>query len=63
MSSACERFPADRRIGEARTFHGGHDWLAEHGVDVVVLDDEECVRMMSEFVERNPQLWNEDIGR
>lgn len=50
-------------IGEARTFHGGHDWLAEHGVEVVVLDDAECVRMMTEFVEHNPGLWNEDIGR
>src|SRR5437762_5425081 len=27
-------------VGEAQTFHGGHDWLAEHGVEVVVLDDE-----------------------
>jgi creatinine deaminase len=30
-------------VGEARTFHGGHDWLAENGVEVVVLDDETCV--------------------
>ncbi|PRX98797.1 nucleoside deaminase [Allonocardiopsis opalescens] len=49
-------------IGEARTFHGGHDWLAEHGVEVVVLDDERCVRLMSEFIEQRPELWFEDIG-
>jgi len=49
-------------IGEARTFHGGHDWLAEHGVDVLVLDDPECVLLMREFVHRRPELWNEDIG-
>ncbi|WP_263248551.1 nucleoside deaminase [Saccharopolyspora rosea] len=49
-------------IGEARNFHGGHDWLAEHGVEVVVLDDPECVRMMADFIERNPRLWYEDIG-
>ncbi|WSB85961.1 nucleoside deaminase [Streptomyces cellulosae] len=49
-------------VGEAVTFHGGHDWLAGHGVDVVVLDDPECVAMMREFTARNPELWGEDIG-
>ncbi|MEU5041284.1 nucleoside deaminase [Streptomyces griseorubiginosus] len=49
-------------IGEAVTFHGGHDWLAEHGVEIVLLDDPECVRMMTDFIEKNPALWNEDIG-
>ncbi len=49
-------------VGEAETFHGGHDWLAEHGVEVLVLDDPECVGLMREFIERNPALWSEDIG-
>ncbi|MER5961903.1 nucleoside deaminase [Streptomyces sp. NPDC002057] len=49
-------------VGEAETFHGGHDWLAEHGVEVLVLDDPECVGLMREFVEKHPALWNEDIG-
>ncbi|WP_406726120.1 nucleoside deaminase [Streptomyces sp. GD-15H] len=49
-------------IGEAVTFHGGHDWLAEHGVRIVLLDDPECAAMMRDFVERHPQLWHEDIG-
>jgi cytosine/creatinine deaminase len=49
-------------IGEAVTFHGGHDWLAEHGVEIVVLDDAECVALMRDFIEKNPALWNEDIG-
>ncbi|WP_030691718.1 nucleoside deaminase [Streptomyces globisporus] len=49
-------------VGEAETFHGGHDWLAEHGVEVVVLDDPECAALMREFIEKNPALWNEDIG-
>ena len=49
-------------IGEARTFHGGHDWLAENGVEVVLLDDPECVAMMTDFIEKRPDLWNEDIG-
>jgi len=50
-------------IGEARTFVGGHDWLAsEAGVEVVLLDDPRCVGMMSEFIAAHPDLWNEDIG-
>ncbi|MEJ8280245.1 nucleoside deaminase [Pseudonocardia spirodelae] len=49
-------------VGEARTFHGGHDWLAEHGVRVRVLDDERCVQLMTAFVAEHPALWNEDIG-
>jgi cytosine deaminase len=49
-------------IGEARNFHGGHDWLAEHGVDIVLLDDPECARLMSDFIDANPRLWYEDIG-
>ena len=49
-------------IGEARTFHGGHDWLAEHGVEIVVLDDPTCVGMMERFIAEQPQLWFEDIG-
>jgi cytosine deaminase len=49
-------------IGESRTFSGSHDWLAEHGVAITLLDDERCVSMMTEFIEANPVLWNEDIG-
>ncbi|WP_442806254.1 nucleoside deaminase [Streptomyces sp. NBC_01317] len=49
-------------IGEARTFHGGHDWLAEHEVEIVLLDDPECVALMRAFVTDRPDLWNEDIG-
>ncbi|GAA2641120.1 nucleoside deaminase [Streptomyces vastus] len=49
-------------IGEATTFHGGHDWLAEHGVEIVLLNDAECVEMMRDFIKNNPALWNEDIG-
>ena len=49
-------------IGENRTFLGAEDLLREHGVDVVVLDDPECVAMMTDFVAASPALWNEDIG-
>jgi len=49
-------------VGEAQTFHGGHDWLAENGVEVVVLDDTECISLMTDFIAQHPELWNEDIG-
>ncbi|MGI9157437.1 MAG: nucleoside deaminase [Marmoricola sp.] len=49
-------------IGEAQTFCGGHGWLAENGVEVVLLDDPDCVQMMTDFIAAHPDLWNEDIG-
>lgn len=49
-------------IGEAVTFSGGHEWLAEHGVEIVILDDPECIEMMQRFEAEHPQLWSEDIG-
>ena len=49
-------------IGENSTFYGGEDYLRARGVEVVVVDDEECKAMMQEFIARNPELWNEDIG-
>lgn len=49
-------------IGEATTFRGGHEWLAEHGVEIVVLDDAACVELMRAFIREHPALWREDIG-
>ena len=49
-------------VGENRTFYGGEDYLRSRGVEVVVLDNEECVAMMTEFIAANPELWYEDIG-
>lgn len=49
-------------IGEARTFEGGHGWLAEHGVEIVLLDDPGCADLMRGFVAARPGLWHEDIG-
>jgi creatinine deaminase len=49
-------------VGEATTFVGGHDWLAEHGVEVVVLEDPGCIAMMERFIADRPDLWFEDIG-
>ncbi len=49
-------------IGENRTFLGAEDLLRSRGVEVVVVDDLRCVRMMEEFIATHPDLWNEDIG-
>ena len=49
-------------IGENRTFLGGEDLLRSRGVEVIVLDDAECVELMEDFIAREPALWNEDIG-
>ncbi|MER5293928.1 nucleoside deaminase [Streptomyces pharetrae] len=49
-------------VGDAVTFQGGHDWLAAHGVEIVLLDDPGCVALMRAFVAERPELWNEDIG-
>lgn len=49
-------------IGEHKTFMGEEDLLRAKGVEVVVLNDEECISMMTQFIHDKPQLWNEDIG-
>ncbi|GHS87113.1 tRNA-specific adenosine deaminase [Actinomycetota bacterium] len=49
-------------IGENRTFYGGEDLLRARGVEVTVLDDPDCVALMTDFIEAEPTLWNEDIG-
>jgi cytosine deaminase len=50
-------------IGENRTFHGGQDWLAEHGVVITMVDDAGCVELMTDFIRARPDLWFEDIGQ
>ena len=49
-------------VGEATTFFGGHEWLAEHGVEIVLLDDPGCKALMRDFIAAEPDLWFEDIG-
>jgi cytosine/creatinine deaminase len=49
-------------IGEATTFSGGHDWLAEHCVEITIVDDPTCVELMTRFIAEHPDLWFEDIG-
>ena len=50
-------------IGENVTFLGAEDSLRAAGVGMEVLQDAGCIQMMRDFIEKNPELWNEDIGR
>jgi cytosine/creatinine deaminase len=49
-------------IGENRTFMGEEELLRSRGVSVEVLQNAQCIAMMEDFIQANPQLWNEDIG-
>jgi cytosine deaminase len=49
-------------VGEATNFVGGHEWLRELGVEVVLLDDTDCIDLLSTFIDEHPELWHEDIG-
>jgi cytosine deaminase len=48
--------------GENHTFLGAEDHLRANGVQVDVLQDEECIELMRKFIADKPNLWNEDIG-
>lgn len=49
-------------IGENQTFKGSEELLKKKGVEVILMNSEECVQMMSQFIEDQPAIWNEDIG-
>ena len=49
-------------VGENRTFQGPEDYLRSRGVTLDIVDSDECVRLMREFIAANPALWDEDIG-
>jgi cytosine deaminase len=49
-------------VGENRNFLGAEDLFRSRGVELVVVDDPECIQLMAEFVRQHPDLWNEDIG-
>lgn len=49
-------------VGESVTFKGGVDWLRENGIDVIDLNSQECIKLLSDYIEKHPEIWNEDIG-
>jgi creatinine deaminase len=49
-------------VGESRNFQGGVEWLRENGIDVIDLNSQECVDLLSGYIAAHPEVWNEDIG-
>lgn len=49
-------------VGESFNFQGGIEWLRENGVIVVDMKSKECVEMLGQFIEKYPEIWDEDIG-
>lgn len=50
-------------VGENQTFQGPEVYLLQRHVELVIVQDEECIRLMQEFIRSNSRLWNEDIGQ
>ncbi len=49
-------------IGENKTFQGPEDYVRSRGVQLEIVNDADCIRLMRDFIEAHPELWNEDIG-
>ena len=49
-------------IGENKTFCGPEEYVRGRGVDLQVINDQECIELMRQFISDSPELWNEDIG-
>ena len=49
-------------VGENKTFVGGPEFMQQHGVELINLNNQECIALMESFIAANPKLWNEDIG-
>ena len=49
-------------VGENVNFRGAEDYMRSNGIIVEVVQDEQCISMMRDFIASRPELWNEDIG-
>jgi cytosine deaminase len=49
-------------VGENKTFQGPEDYLRKRGIELVILNEPECIELMQKFMADKPELWNEDIG-
>lgn len=49
-------------VGEAVTFAGFPDFLRAHGVEVIIVDDPDCISLMRQFITASPALWAEDTA-
>lgn len=49
-------------IGEAVNFGGNEELLRSRGVEVIIANDQDCINLMTKFIEEKPDLWAEDIA-
>ncbi len=49
-------------IGENVNFGGNEGFLKSNGIEVILLNDPDCIEMMKDFIKNHPTLWNEDIA-
>ena len=49
-------------IGENKNYEGNIQFLKNNGVDVVLIDDDDCKKLMYKFINERPELWDEDIA-
>jgi cytosine/creatinine deaminase len=49
-------------VGENQNFRGPEDYLRSQGVELEVVNDPNCIEIMTKFIEDHPSLWHEDIG-
>ena len=49
-------------IGENKTYQGPEDYVRSRGIELEILNDPECIKLMEDFIRAKPELWNEDIG-
>ena len=57
-TGACVLYKVARVvIGENKTFVGGEAYLKQRGIEVIVLENQECQDLMSKFIEEKPGVW------
>ena len=63
-SGASVQFGVPRVVvGESVNFPGAPEFMRSHGIDVIDLHDDACIKMMGDFIREKPGVWNEDIGK
>ncbi len=50
-------------VGESKTFQGAKEFLTSNNVEVIDMNNQDCINLMTDFISRNPELWHEDIGQ
>ena len=49
-------------IGENKNFGGNEEFLRSKGVEVLIANDEDCIELMTRFINEKPELWADDIA-